>query len=241
MPDYREIILKNIMREDETEMVHSSFYYPLSGGSQFIADRLAMDLDISYGVRVEHMEASGSRIQIEGQVFDAVIYTGDIRLLHKLLHVPDEELLYSLRSVSNLPSNGTSNLFCETDDMEITWLYIPGAQTRAHRIIYTGNFSPNNNPPGGRKTCTVEFSGKVPQDEMEKEIKGLPGNLKVLDSHHQPSSYVIQSPGVREKISDLRSRLARYHVHPVGRFAEWEYYNMDKAIESAMKCAADFF
>jgi protoporphyrinogen oxidase len=241
MPDYREILWKNIMREDETEMVHSFFYYPFSGGSQFIADRLAGDLDISYGVRVDRMEATGGGIQIEGHVFDAVVYTGDIRMLHKLLHVPDEALLSALRSVSDLPSNGTSNLFCETDDMEMTWLYLPGPQTRAHRIIYTGNFSPTNNPPGGRKTCTVEFSGKVPQHEMEQEIKGLPGNLKVLGSHHQPSSYVIQSPGVREKISGLRTRLARYHVHPVGRFAEWEYYSMDKAIEAAMQCAQDFF
>ena len=48
MPDYREIILKNILREGETEMVHSTFYYPRSGGSQFIADRLAEELDIRF-------------------------------------------------------------------------------------------------------------------------------------------------------------------------------------------------
>ena len=52
MPDYREIFLKNITREGETGMVHSTFYYPLSGGSQFIADRLAENLDIRYGIRV---------------------------------------------------------------------------------------------------------------------------------------------------------------------------------------------
>jgi protoporphyrinogen oxidase len=241
MPDYREIILKNISREGETEMIHSSFYYPINGGSQFIADRLAINLDIRYGTRIDHIEASENKVRIEGNIYDGMIYTGDVRLLHKLLDVNDDELVSSLKSVSSLLSNGTSNLFCETDDTEISWLYIPGLSTRAHRIIYTGNFSPSNNPPNGRKTCTVEFSGEVPREDMEKEIKRLPGNLKVLDMNYEPNSYVIQSPRVREKIDQIRSKLRKYNIFPIGRFAEWEYYNMDKAIESAMNCVESYF
>jgi protoporphyrinogen oxidase len=241
MPDYREIILKNISREGDTEMVHSSFYYPVSGGSQFIADRLVENLDIRYGTRIDHIEASYQNVRIEDGIYDGMIYTCDIRLLHKLLDVSDIELLAALESVSNLRSNGTSNLFCETDDTDISWLYIPGLSTRAHRIIYTGNFSPNNNPPGGRKTCTVEFSGEVSKEDMENEIKGLPGNLRSLDMNYEPNSYVIQSTGVREKIDHIRPKLRKYKIFPVGRFAEWEYYNMDKAIESAMNCAESYF
>lgn len=240
MPDYREIISKNIIREGESQMVHSSFYYPVSGGSQFIADRLAENLDIRYGTRVANIKASENGIRIGDSAYEGMIYTGDIRLLHKLLNINDAELSASLKSVSDLRSNGTSNLFCETDDTDISWLYLPGSSTRAHRIIYTGNFSPNNNPPGGRKTCTVEFSGQVPRAVMEKEIKGLPGNLKVLDMNHEPNSYVIQTHGVREKIRTIKTKLGHYHIYPVGRFAEWEYFNMDKAMESAMKCAQNF-
>jgi hypothetical protein len=169
-----------------------------------------------------------------------VIYTGDIRLLHKMLNATDQALLSSLSSLGGLPSNGTSNLFCETDDTDITWLYLPGPSTRAHRIIYTGNLSPNNNPAGGRKTCTVEFSGELTRYDMAREIKGLPGNLKVLDMHYEPSSYVIQTRGMRDKINDIRSKLAGHKIFLVGRFAEWEYFNMDKAIESAMRCTQEF-
>jgi len=240
MPDYREIISKNITREGETDMVHSSFYYPLTGGSQFIADRLAENLDIRYDTRIEHIEAFENRVRIDGRWFDGMIYTGDIRLLHTLLNINDNELVVSLKSVSSLNSNGTSNLFCETDDTDISWLYLPGSYTRAHRIIYTGNFSPNNNPADGRKTCTVEFSGEVAREVMEEEIRGLPGNLKVLDMNYEPNSYVIQTSGVREKIDHIRSKLREYKIYPVGRFAEWEYYNMDKAIESAMDCVEHF-
>ncbi len=236
MPDYKEIISKNITRAGETEMVHSSFYYPLQDGSQFIADRLAEGLKINYGMRIGDIEVAQNTIRIEGDTYDGIIYSGDIRVLHNLLNINDAALMSDLQSVSGLPSNGTSNLFCETDDTDISWLYIPGSSTRAHRIIYTGNFSPNNNPPHGRKTCTVEFSGKVSLEDMKKEIKALPGNLKVLDMNYEPNSYVIQTHGVREKIELLRTNLRKYHIYPVGRFAEWEYFNMDKAIESAMKC-----
>jgi protoporphyrinogen oxidase len=241
MPDYQEIISKNITREDETDMVHSSFYYPLNGGSQFIADRLAENLNIHYGVTIGNMEAADKNTRIEGNLYDAVIYTGDIRLLRNLLKVNDSELLSGLESATRLPSNGTSNLFCETDDTEISWLYIPGAFTRAHRIIYTGNFSPNNNPLTGRKTCTVEFSGEIPLEEMKKDIRNLPGNLKVLDMNYEPNSYVIQTKEVREKIHMIKGKLAKCNIYPVGRFAEWEYYNMDNAIGAAMQCVESYF
>lgn len=241
MPDYREIISKNITREGESEMVHSTFYYPLTGGSQFIANRLAENLDIRYAKRVEHIEVSENKIKVDDNIYEGMIYTGDIRLLHKILEVKDRELLASLKSVRDLASNGTSNLFCETDDTDLSWLYLPESSTQAHRIIYTGNFSPNNNPPKGRKTCTVEFSGKVSREVMAKDIKGLPGNLKVLDMNYEPNSYVIQTGGVREEIEHIRTKLRNYKIFPVGRFAEWEYYNMDKAIESAMEVVDSYF
>lgn len=241
MPDYREIISKNITREGESEMVHSTFYYPLTGGSQFIANRLAENLDIRYAKRVEHIEVSENKIKVDDNIYEGMIYTGDIRLLHKILEVKDRELLASLKSVRDLASNGTSNLFCETDDTDLSWLYLPESSTQAHRIIYTGNFSPNNNPLKGRKTCTVEFSGKVSREVMAKDIKGLPGNLKVLDMNYEPNSYVIQTGGVREEIEHIRTKLRNYKIFPVGRFAEWEYYNMDKAIESAMEVVDSYF
>jgi protoporphyrinogen oxidase len=143
MPDYREIILKNISREGETEMIHSSFYYPINGGSQFIADRLAINLDIRYGTRIDHIEASEKKVRIEGNIYDGMIYTGDVRLLHKLLDVNDDELVSSLKSVSSLLSNGTSNLFCETDDTEpVTSVRVTIRQTAVKhvRLNFQGRF-----------------------------------------------------------------------------------------------------
>ena len=44
MPTVAEILLNNIGRVNESAMVHSSFFYAKRGGSQFLADTLALSL-----------------------------------------------------------------------------------------------------------------------------------------------------------------------------------------------------
>ena len=142
--------------------------------------------------------------------------------------------------LENLRSNGTSNLFCETDENDISWLYIPENFTRAHRIIYTGNFSDTNNRGSKRKTCVVEFSGKVDYDTMTEEIKKLPGNLAPLSYNYEANSYVVQDKYTRKAIADAKNVLEKHNIFLLGRFAEWEYYNMDKAIEAAFSLSEKF-
>ena len=238
MPDLLEIIQSNIIREEEKEMVHSHFYYPKENGSQFIIDRMKRDLNIKTGNPVTTIEQTGGKLLIEGgESFEAVVYCGDIRQLplfcKQLLSSNGIDVPY----LEALQANGTSNLFCETDDNNISWMYIPENFTRAHRIIYTGNFSSSNNRGSLRKTCVVEFSGKVDYAVMEEEVKKLPGNLTPLAYNYEPSSYVIQDDRTREEIAAAKQVFKKYGIYLLGRFAEWEYYNMDKAIEAAFSLA----
>lgn len=233
MPKLAEIIKSNVFREEEDNMVHSSFYYPKENGSQFLVDRLKQDLIIKTDTDVVDVLMQDGSILIDDEVFDKVIYCGDIR---KLPYVFDQILIdegVNVDYLKGLRSNGTSNLFCETDDNDISWLYIPEDFTRAHRIIYTGNFSSTNNRGSIRKTCVVEFSGEVSYDEMILEIKKLPGNLSPISFNYEPNSYVIQDKETRKNVNDAKTVLEKKGVYLLGRFAEWEYYNMDKAVEAA--------
>lgn len=56
MPTLEEIFENNIGHVDESAMVHSSFFYPKRGGSQFLADTLAQGLDIRYNCEISSME-----------------------------------------------------------------------------------------------------------------------------------------------------------------------------------------
>jgi protoporphyrinogen oxidase len=236
MPETLNIIMSNILRKPDSEMVHSQFFYPCQGGSQFIVNRLAEKLNLRTGTGVESIERKGKNWLVNGQYSaEHIIYTGDIRRLSSLTNPDDRNTQIQLEGLQNLLSNGTSNLLCETDETALSWLYLPGKETPAHRIIFTGNFSKENNPSSGRRSCTVEFSGKTSTEEMKKSLQKLPFNLKYIDHNYEPNSYVIQRNGDRERIAALKNLLTKQNFHLVGRFAEWEYHNMDKAMESGMK------
>jgi protoporphyrinogen oxidase len=244
MPKLREVLLSNILKNEESAMVHSTFYYPRKDGSQFIANRLSEGLTIncSYQVKsIEYIKKKGLSINKENKIVDSIVYCGDVRQLHTIIHIADDALQLAMKNVTDLVSNGTSNVLCETDDNDISWLYLPEEKFKAHRIIYTGNFSETNNQGSKRKTCVVEFSGKQEKSEMLKELSNLPGSLKALAFNYEPNSYIIQNHNTRENISLLKSLLKPYRIFLLGRFAEWEYYNMDKCIEAAMQLKEESF
>jgi protoporphyrinogen oxidase len=234
MPDYRQVILSNIIQKEESEMVHSTFFYPRTGGSQFIIDRLSEGLEIHTHTPVNTIKRVKEKWEIEGTQFDHVIYTGDIRKLPEIL---DNSVLQQRNNATtqHFRSNGTSNVLCYTDTTDMSWLYLPDPELRCHRIIYTGNFSPTNNANQSRPSCVVEFSGKEYKDVMVNDLRKLPGNLEPIVFNYEPNSYVIQDAKTREVVSSLKSKLSPLNFHLLGRFAEWEYYNMDKCIEGGMK------
>lgn len=237
MPNFEEIVTSNIIREEEDGMVHSTFFYPKEGGSQFIVDKLSEGLNIHTSSDVNHIANDNGKYIIKGQSgFDKIIYCGDIRQMPDYMdNIVSKGV--DLSTIRGLRSNGTSNLLCETDDNDISWLYIPEEFTRAHRIIYTGNFSPNNNGNRKRKTCVVEFSGKTEYEDMVEEIKKLPGNLSPIKYNYEPNSYIIHDENTAQIIKRTKLILKKENIYLLGRFAEWEYYNMDKCIEAAMKLA----
>lgn len=235
MPDIREIFVQGILRRPEDRMVHSSFFYPRRGGSQFIIDRLAEGLTIRLGTPVERIVAVRNGIEVNGERFDQVVYSGDVRRLSGLLDGVPTSVSSALEPLRGLPANGTSNLFCECDATELTWLYLPGPDTRAHRIIHTGSLSRENNGPvgTGRSTCVLEFSGMVSRAEMEEGAARLPGNLSAIAHNHEAASYVLHTASTRKEVAAAKIALAPLSIHLHGRWAEWEYYNMDKCMESA--------
>jgi protoporphyrinogen oxidase len=174
MPNLNEIVLSNIRQREESQMVHSSFYYPKKGGSQFIIDRLARGLDIRLATPVDSVVRKGAGLVLNGNIsIDALVYTGDVRKLKAIIDMADVRGNIPA-GVHNLRVNGTHNVLCYIDDTDLTWLYLPEKDTRAHRIIYTGNFSPANNGTS-RKTCVVEFSGRNDESTMTEELRKLPG------------------------------------------------------------------
>jgi protoporphyrinogen oxidase len=243
MPNIRTIISNNILRSKEDDMVHSKFWYPKSGGSQFIIDRLSQGITINVKHAIKSIKYINGVVILNDSVKTRkLIFTGNVKDLIDIVDINDIELKQSIYKTADFISNGTSNVLCETDDTDLSWLYIPEEKYLAHRIIYTGNFSDNNNNSStiSRKTCVVEFSGKHSVDTMVLELKKLPGNLHPISFNYEANSYVIQNKNTRNIISDLKDKLLKYNIYLHGRFAEWEYYNMDVCIEKSMELSKIF-
>lgn len=239
MPDIEKIFSSNITGDKNDGMVHSSFYYPKNGGSQFIANQLSKGLQFAHGEvkSINIMETGEITVNDLNDTFEVLIYTGDIRSLNRLL--TNDAIRQELpKNLAHLPSHGTSNVLCECDTNQYSWVYIPEEKFKSHRIIMTGNFSESNNAKGigpERTTCTVEFTGKVAKETIDEELKELPFNLTPIAYNYEENSYIINTEESQEIVNQTRKVLKKYNIFLCGRFAEWQYYNMDVAIESAMR------
>ena len=233
MPRVEDIISSNILRQEETEMVHSQFYYPKEGGSQFTIERLMEDIDVRLDSNIDSINLDGE-ITVLGERFDAIVYTGDVRKIASLIGSDDTRLT----DLSEFRSNGTTTALCSCDPNPYSWVYLPEDSLKCHRIIMTGNFAPSNNSKSlgeDRISCTVEFVGQETKEGVLEAISRLPFNLELIEINYEPNSYVIQSNHSRERVNEAKRILADHNIWLCGRFTEWEYYNMDAAIAAAMK------
>ena len=238
----KEILFKNVFSSKEDNMVHSTFYYPKLGGSQFIVNRLCEGINLK-NEQIKKIGIQNKKIKLNEDTnpFDSLIFTGDVRDLKNILDeniIQELEIEKVLYDISNLDSNPTSTMLCECDANPYSWVYLPNPNIKPHRIIMTGNFSENNNSKilnKNRISCTVECSGNVIFEEFLDELDRLPFNLKHIAYNYSASSYIIQNSNTRLLIKELKQKLSIKNIFLCGRFAEWEYFNMDIAIESAMK------
>ncbi len=236
MPTPEEIIYNNIRRVKEKAFVHSTFYYERRDGSQFLADTLAQGLDIRYNTPVETLTLTpqGSW-DINGTPYDTVIFCGNIRQLPSMLRGLDISGYTS--DIESLESHGTTSVFCEIAPNPYSWIYLPDSRYDAHRIICTGNFSATNNAPG-HMTATVEFTDSISHDEILRQLPSIPFSPRYITHRYNPCTYPIQHTDTRNMISSLCDRLAPAGLYLTGRSALWEYFNMDVAMDSAIRLAS---
>ena len=83
-------------------------------------------------------------------------------------------------------------------------------------------------------TGTIEFTDELSKEEIEDNLKRIPLHPKYIKHQFNPYTYPIQDKNTKQLISQIKSYLRPYHFYFTGRFADWEYYNMDVAIGAAM-------
>lgn len=232
MPTVEEMIYNNFNHIEERQFVHSSFYYPKEGGSQFLANRLSEGLNIVYGQKIENIRKENCQWVIGAEKYDKVVFCGNIKQIPSILS-GSIDLGGLINQIEDLESHGTTSVFCEIDRNEYSWMYMPSKEHEAHRIICTGNFSPTNNAPG-KMTGTIEFTDYISKEDILDNLSRIPYSPKYLTHNYEKYTYPIQKENTREVIANVKNLLEPSGFYLLGRFAEWEYYNMDVAIGAAL-------
>lgn len=233
MPTVAEIIYNNMNHVKENQFVHSTFWYEKQNGSQYLADKLAKELDIRYNSNIkEIIYDKDCKWKIQNEFFDKIVFCGNIKDLPKLLKGID--LNQYKTKIENLKYHGTTSVFCEIEQNPYSWIYMPSQQHESHRIICTGNFARSNNTEEGKMTATVEFTDFLSEIEIKNNLQRIPLNPKYLTHHYNQFTYPIQDSDTRDMIRLLKQKLASSDFYFTGRFADWEYYNMDIAMGAAM-------
>jgi protoporphyrinogen oxidase len=135
---------------------------------------------------------------------------------------------------------------------DISWMYIPEKEPGLfNRISFPSNYSPSVAPPGHSSILVEityregdEASAMPDRDIIDHVVRALE-KMKIIKINEvvfsslmrQKYAYVIYDLDYLRNIATVKEYCAWRGIGLVGRFAEFEYLNMDGCIRNAMNFA----
>ncbi|MFT6443350.1 MAG: protoporphyrinogen oxidase [Salibacteraceae bacterium] len=221
---------KSLFGVEKDKMPHAEFFYPNNDEPNQLIRALGVGLNISLDYEVVDLKRSGLKWIVNGdKVFDTIISTMPLNLVHNLLNDTPEIVK---KSSGLLRYNSITNMLWETAGTKATWTYFPEPSTIFHRHIHIGNFLVEKS-----NYTITEALGNIPRDIMEREGAKIEYLKEPLDYHQSDHAYVVYDHNYDASVKAIKDYLDSLGIYTLGRFGEWEYYNMDICIESAMRLA----
>lgn len=227
IPD-KASFFNGLINNESDKMPHSSFYYPNTNNQNTFIDNLAAGLDITLNYSVEKIEklASGKWLVNGEKEFDLLISTMPLNILPSLISTtPADVLAYA----DKLKYNKVTTMFWETKATDRTWTYVPESENFFHRYIHIGSFfTPKKN------YSITEVIGEKTREEMIENGKKDPFLLRSVDYNVSEHAYVVFDENYDVATTAVKEYLKKIDLHTLGRFGEWQYYNMDICIKSSL-------
>jgi protoporphyrinogen oxidase len=235
--------------------LNSNFYYPLRGGIGSLPGSFIPYLrNVNLNAPVVGISAARKEIEIKGAKlkYDKVISTLPLPVIASLLA---DELPAEIKSAADgLEFNSELIISLAIDRPHISkchWIYFPEEKYIFHRVHFPVNLSPYNGIEGKSSlTAEMSFSKYKPLKMTQKEtieavIRGLiesgiiTGKDRILfqDARYISPAYIIKTPSSAGQVKLIHNFLESNHIFPCGRYAKWEYWNMDQVILDGKKTA----
>ncbi|MGH9360299.1 MAG: protoporphyrinogen/coproporphyrinogen oxidase [Thermoanaerobaculia bacterium] len=254
-PDYERIIAGALSGEVGQVGATASFWYPRRGGIEPLPRALGERLrNVHLNRRVERIEVTGKRLVFaDGAVlpFAKLVYSLPLPLMPMLFDALPPEVE---RACAGLRYQGIYCVNLGVDRERISdkhWVYFYEEPFPFHRLSFPANFSPGTVPPGKSSISTeVAFSRERPLDRdtaVEKTIAALQtaeilspdDRIELVHTEEILPAYVIYDLDHARNVGLIRSWLKEHDIWPVGRFGEWQYFNMDHSMRSGKTAAEE--
>jgi protoporphyrinogen oxidase len=253
-----EDVIKSAVGIDTEGYTHQAFFsYPQRGGIEAMIRGIAKPIEenIQTGFHV-------SSVRDEDGTF--IISDGSREITAKRLvsTIPVQELLNCLTGVpepvrkacSELKYNSIACIFLGIKGKvpEISWMYIPEKELGLfNRISFPSNYSPSVTPTGHSSILVEityregdEASAMPDRDIIDHVVRALE-KMKIIRRNdvvysalmRQKYAYVIYDLDYLRNIAAVKEYCAGKGIGLVGRFAEFEYLNMDGCIRNALNFA----
>lgn len=234
IPD-KESFIKSLIDSSEDKMPHSVFYYPSSNNQNDFIDALSGGLNIVYNYEVNHIRKNEINKFIINDFFeyDYIINTLPLNVLPSILNETPQCII---DHAAKLKYNKVSTVLWESKPTDRTWTYLPESNIFFHRYIHIGNFfSP-------KKNYTIsEVVGEKSFEEMIAEGGKDDFLIRPIDYNVSNHAYVVFNEDFQKSKKEIMDYLDSISVFTLGRFGEWEYYNMDVCIKSAIDLQKKLF
>lgn len=228
IPD-KDSFFEGLVSNARDKMSHSEFYYPKTNNQNTFIEALAKDTPIKYNYEVESIKYDSNTkkwIVNNTDQYDLIINTTPLdQFIGTLADAPE-----NIKSAAKkLKKNGVSNILWKTKETDKTWTYIPNPKYLFHRYIHIGSFwTP-------QKSYSIsEVIGNHSLEEMTKA--GQQDNFLIEPIAHSISdyAYVVFDENYDAATKTIKEYLQEIGLHTLGRFGEWQYYNMDICMKKAI-------
>ena len=220
-----------LLSDKEDNMPHARFFYPKSNNQNTFIDALAGDCNIKYGVDVHSIKynSRNKKWVVDGvHEYDALINTLPLDQLPSFIDGTPEKVIMASKL---LRYNSISNILWRTMPTDKTWTYLPEQEYPYHRYIHIGCYH--------RPVSNYSISESVGDHSYSELIERThdPFLLEPLSYNHSEHAYVVFDENYHSAVPYILDYLSSIGIYSIGRFGEWQYYNMDVCIKRSMDLA----
>lgn len=257
-PPMEDIVKSALGIETEGYVHQLYFYYPKFGGIEslikaFVGENAGVVTDFeARSVRRKGNSWVVSNGSIERD-YDRLVVTAPVREAVRFFQgVPDEVL----RAAGRLSHNAVRVVLVGIGNdslMDKSGVYIPDGTVVPHRVCFMGFFSPDN-VPAGKSSLIAEVTTheghefhRVSDSSITEMVLDDLHRIGIIDRSDVVTTdvtnfeygYVIHDSEHRRNTAIVKEYFASLGVKLHGRFAEFEYINMDEVIRRSAALARE--